>query len=561
MEEGGRSDAVPLQGSVGVGTCLSEEGIFVDASFEALRTDPTPLVRALLPWFETRRWSGLRGEDARQIEVLDQIRMSSSPGSLLFAALVKVLPPKTLADGLRTFYLPLCLDIQKEEAQTTTVKCRDVVLEMREGEYSRDYCLWVLRGLVAAASMRGEQGFFVFKPLDGLPEASGVDQVSALGKGDTTNIVTKLDTDSGPFTLKTYKNVTESNPEPEMLSALTLGGFANCPRMLGEVAYSGSGQELVLTLLQRFEDNVGDGRQPFSESLQHELTSFDKFKQAPDSLLLAWKVGGIIASMHLILGECRKQAFGSTEITEVDVEEWKARAIGLLRRAMAEARRKQKYLGSLVSDLLPELASREGRVIERFKSIRSIVGMPKIRTHQDLHLAQLLTVRRSAKNLDFLVIDFEGDPQRKGAARRERDCPLRDLGTMARSFSYLRYYVLKKLLQEAGHTCPLESLAFYDLKGQCVSLETLGTGLLDRLFSVSKNWETRVCKKMLQGYLDAIRMSSSRLLSCYEKVGFEAVDSIVKIWELEKAILELNYELSHRPENVLIPLVGVLGLT
>jgi maltose alpha-D-glucosyltransferase/alpha-amylase len=331
--------------------------------------------------------------------------------------------------------------------------------------------------------------------------------------------------------------------------------------MFGEVAYSGPGQELVLTLLQRFEDNSGDGRQPFSESLRHELTGQDKSEQAPDSSLLAWKVGDIIASMHLVLGECKEQAFGSMEITEVDVEEWSARALALLRKTMAEAQRKQKYLGGLVSDLLPELASREGRVVERFKSIKSIVGMPKIRTHQDLHLAQLLTVQRSAKNLDFLVIDFEGDPQRKGAARRERDCPLRDLGTMARSFSYLRYYVLKELLEEAGCTRPIESLAFYDLKRQYISSETLGMGLLDRLFSVSKNWETRVRQKMLQGYLDVVNVSNSRLLSGYERMGSEAVDSIVRIWELEKAVLELNYELSYRPENVLIPLVGVLGLT
>jgi len=128
---------------------------------------------------------------------------------------------------------------------------------------------------------------------------------------------------------------------------------------------------------------------------------------------------------------------------------------------------------------------------------------------------------------------------------------------MARSFSYLRYYVLKELLQEAGYTSPLETLSYYDIKEQ---RETLGKGLLDRLFSVSKNWETRVRKKMVEGYMDAINASGSYLFSCYEGVGFEAVDSVVKLWELEKAVLELNYELVHRPENVLIPLVEILTL-
>ena len=397
---------------------MSGEDINVDVSFETLSTNPTLLLQALQPWLKTRRWSGLIWENVEQIEVVDWTRVSSSQESLVFAALVKALTSKYVADGTRVLHLPLHLMLPKAEAQTMTVKCRNGIFQLLEAEYSKDYSLWVLQGSAVGTSAKGERGFFAFRPLASVPAISRVKEVTILGKADTTNIVTKVETEeSEPFVLKTYKNVTESNPEPELLSILTDAGFKNSPKMLGEEVYIGSEQELVLAVLQRFEDSIGDGRQPFSESLKNELTGSSKSRQEPDSLTLAWKLGGIIAAMHRILSECSKQGFGYTEIAERDVEEWKTRAVELFDRAFAEAKRKQKYLGSFVADLLPELAGREEKVVERFTSMKQIVGTPKIRTHQDLHLAQLLTVKRGDKDIDFLIIDFEGDPQRTGAAR------------------------------------------------------------------------------------------------------------------------------------------------
>jgi predicted trehalose synthase len=42
---------------------------------------------------------------------------------------------------------------------------------------------------------------------------------------------------------------------------------------------------------------------------------------------------------------------------------------------------------------------------------------------------------------------------------------------------------------------------------------------------------------------------------------FTMVDAFVRLWGLEKALQELNWELGQRPENAFIPMAGILALT
>ena len=112
-----------------------------------------------------------------------------------------------------------------------------------------------------------------------------------------------------------------------------------------------------------------------------------------------------------------------------------------------------------------------------------------------------------------MIIDFEGEPARGLTERRLKASPLRDVAGMLRSFTYVT--------SVAG------------LEGTDIE-QTMRSRFLDAY------WES---------------MRSTGVLP-----PRETADRLIRIFELEKAVYELGYELEHRPDWVSIPVNGVLRL-
>ena len=144
--------------------------------------------------------------------------------------------------------------------------------------------------------------------------------------------------------------------------------------------------------------------------------------------------------------------------------------------------------------------------------------------HGDYHLGQVLWAEG-----DFYVLDFEGEPGRALAERRQKESPLKDVAGMLRSFGYAAYAGL------FAHTHNRQSS-------------------FDRLELWARAWKTWSSAAFLRGYL-----------AVAEGAAFLPIDPIQRLtlldlFLLDKAYYELNYELNNRPDWVRIPLHGSLEL-
>ena len=148
-------------------------------------------------------------------------------------------------------------------------------------------------------------------------------------------------------------------------------------------------------------------------------------------------------------------------------------------------------------------------------------GLVAIRVHGDYHLGQVLWDEG-----DFYILDFEGEPARPLAERRARQSPLKDVAAMMRSFSYAAYARLAVWQERQPEDA-------------------------DRLFDWARFWEASMTAIFLRSYQAA---ANSAMFVPQEASGLEA---LLRLFLIEKAVYELQYELNNRPAWAHIPLAGL----
>lgn len=175
--------------------------------------------------------------------------------------------------------------------------------------------------------------------------------------------------------------------------------------------------------------------------------------------------------------------------------------------------------------LISEVVSLEKQITENFAALlKKKISAMKIRVHGDYHLGQVLYTGN-----DFVIIDFEGEPERSLGERRLKKSPLRDVAGMIRSFHY------------AAHSALMKRLSF--------SVEDISA-----LEPWAELWHRYVGGTFLRAYLKTIENTA---LVPKDK---ECCDVLLRAFLLEKAVYELGYELNNRPEWIAIPLRGIKHL-
>ena len=287
------------------------------------------------------------------------------------------------------------------------------------------------------------------------------------------------------------------NPELELLQFLTRREFANIAPLQGWYDYDGRSFSTTLGIAQRF----------FADAVGGWELALDQIGTDPDGFLSELgSLGAVTAQLH----NCLASDSGDPAFAP---EEPSAESLSLLTATIDEDI--ERIFTRLPEDERVAAITGRGQDVREQIAIRSQTGVGgrSIRTHGDYHLGQTLHMTGG-----WLIIDFEGEPARPLFERRQKRSPLRDVAGMLRSFAYV----------------------------------TSATQIM-RGTPAPEGFEDRARAAFLEQYFSTIEPA---LLPS----GDAAIWNLLSIFELEKAIYELQYELDNRPDWLPIPVAGITRL-
>jgi maltose alpha-D-glucosyltransferase/alpha-amylase len=327
------------------------------------------------------------------------------------------------------------------------------------------------------------------------------------------------------------------NPDVEIGAFLTSRGFTRVPPLLGTLTYEqASGDVTSVVTLQRFVSNQGNA---WNVTIEELSRYFERVKALPPAatatevdvigpyLTRAELLGRRTGELHVALASdaSTDPAFTAEALSTADLldtaRQMRERALAQLRMLESAMPTLDDRLWQMASELLRQ-RDQLARHFDVMTHVRSAGS--RIRCHGDYHLGQVLVAEA-----DMVILDFEGEPARPIAERRQKCSPLRDVAGMLRSFSYAALTGLNA----ATHTRP-EDLA--------------------RLAPWARVWETHVSAAFRRAYIAATEGPS---LVPQDPDDLEA---LLRAFVVEKALYELAYELNNRPDWAHIPLAGLLNL-
>ena len=294
--------------------------------------------------------------------------------------------------------------------------------------------------------------------------------------------------------LKLFRQVrTGHNPDVDLARSLWSRGFTQTP----EPIIDWRSRDVDLAVVRRFFPGGTDGFVLAGTSLRDLYDSRRPPEScggdfAPDT----FRLGEMIGKMHRFLADgSGTSAVGTADVVVRVAAELRAAAIPGISTLDIEV-----WASSVMAGLPDEL------LISRI--------------HGDLHLGQLLRTDEG-----WLVLDFEGEPDRPVNQRVAMMSPWRDVGAMLRSFDYAAQVTLS---------------------------ERADDDIDDQLRDLAEQWRVRNRQSFLNGYRTELGGSLA--------VSDAELEAIVGFFELAKAVYEVGYERGHRPDWAVIPETAVRRL-
>lgn len=519
-----------------------------------LRQNIGSLIGQIKPqYFQTKRWFGSKSRVIQSYRLVDFQLFQEEP-ALVGVLLLEI----RYSEGEPEEYqLPLVFKPAaevpaevKSQPETATL-----VFQVPAGEYwaydaflEDSFCVLLYQGIYDNIEFSSGSGAdrLVFQNLPGRLDSREVHKIRQISTEQSNTSIIYND----KFILKAFRKLSAGlNPDFEVPYFLTTHtGFNYVPKVAGFIEYRRPSQNISLGVLQDFIVNQGDGynnglsrvKWYFSrvKSYTEDWQNFTEPQNAAVAAQLvgdmphaAERLGYITGLMHNGLASNQDLPdFRPEPITRQDVASWEDNIIKLIGRVIQGVQAKLDTLSPNLQALLSPVAENEAVFVKMAEGLNVLVeaNCHKIRFHGDYHLGQVLKTGE-----DYVILDFEGEPARSLAERRAKNCPLRDVAGMLRSFNYCAYAVLFEIWEERDWP---ESMK-------------------EELENWALAWEELARRSFLKGYLEAISQHTGLPFVPQDGASFSQV---LKIYEVEKAFYELNYEFNNRPLWAPIPAKGIL---
>ncbi len=360
--------------------------------------------------------------------------------------------------------------------------------------------------------------------------------------------------------LKMFRRLDEGiNPDLEVGGFLTdRARFPHAPPVAGSIEYlDADGKTGTVAILQGFVRNEGDAW-TYTLSAVHRyfdevLTEPSLRRAGPDVLtsdrMLHWldhdipdaaqaRCGGYqesaallgqrTAELHLALAsEASDPDFAPEPFSEHYQRSLYQGMRSLTRHTFRLLRARLEELPEDAREDAQTVLLLEQEIVEWFQRVagQKLSGA-RIRCHGDFHLGQVLFTGK-----DFVIIDFEGEPQKRISERRIKRSPLRDVAGMLRSFDYAAQSVL---WNHVNGMLSKEEMPVFQRWSQYWSLWT----------------GVRFLKSYFERLGDAAFVPDTRAETAL----------LLETFLLEKAIYEIGYELNNRPAWVRVPIQGMVRI-
>jgi maltose alpha-D-glucosyltransferase / alpha-amylase len=491
-----------------------------------------------LPRFiESQRWYAAKGTAIERARIVDHVVWQEGKVSWVLALL-----EVGTAEEPASYFMPLALAWEERDedrvrnistAAVAKIRQQANVGVMGDAFADESFCRAIVLAMAKRREIPTHQGKLQFRPTAAFAKLAGKDYATlpaARPQGSSSNTVVVM---GERLILKGYRRLRAgASPELEMGLYLTeVVKYPNCAPLAGVLEYVGSdGQTKLLAMLQAYVANQGDG---WTYALEYLRRHLEELRTAPATDALPTNAHEAFLTMIRTLAKRTAElhgalatrsgdaAFAPQPLARTDLDGYQQRALGEARGTFALLKANLEQLPAADREKGIEVLAHQDRLVGRLEAsaVEELQGQ-KIRIHGDYHLGQVLVTRN-----DFVIVDFEGEPGHSIEQRRAKQSPLRDVAGMLRSFSYVEHGALRSVAHDEVEFTKLAPLAH--------------------------SWGGQVRAAFLSAY-----DSEARRWSLYTSVT--PGHGLLGLFELEKALYELRYELNNRPTWAGIPLQGIL---